>query len=320
MRNLAVALLLLATPTLASAQATDPAPDPTAAEARLLFERGHELAEARRFSEAVVAFEESLELVDRPSTVFNLALCFYALERYVEAIATLERFERSADPAEDPASLADASRMLAHAREAIATIVIEVEPADAYVVVDGTPVGGAGTRTLSVNPGPHVVHISHAHHDPMLLEIAAAPGSEQRRAVALVSTRRPARLEVELLERPAARILVDGRDVGAGRASLDVDAGRHAIRVVEPGVDPVDRHVALDWNERVRLLLGPPAPPTSCLVEEPAFWGILGGVVGAVAIGVLVGVLAAELQPSPDGGTTGEVLSIGPVPSGVIIP
>ena len=82
---LAVCLLI---PSFALGQEGD-APDPDTVEARAHFDRGRGLAEQRRFSEAAEAFRQSLALVDRPTTAYNLALCYYALERYVEAIHAL---------------------------------------------------------------------------------------------------------------------------------------------------------------------------------------------------------------------------------------
>ncbi len=319
MRALSLALVaLLSFAGLAAAQV--PPDDPAAAEARAHFDRGRELAESRRFSEAVQAFERSLALVDRPSTVLNLAICLFALERYVEAIEALERYEVGADPAVEGDGIADARRMLGHARANVARLVVEVAPAEAAVLLDGAPIEGGAARERAVNPGPHVVRVEAPHHAPALLEVEIAPGETIRRAVTLESTRRPARLEVRA-SRPDARIAIDGRDVGAGEAALELPAGPHEVEVRASDGDPVARRVELDWNERLRVDLQLPgaAPP---LHESPEFWGILGGTVAAVAAGVLIAVLVVELgdDPAPNGGTTGEVLRPGAPGGGVILP
>ncbi len=302
------ALALAAGP--ACAQDATPPEDPAAAEARALFDRGRALAEERRFSEAVESFERSLELVERPSTVFNLALCHYALERYVEAVAALERFERVADPDADAESGPDARRTLAHARAAIARLVVEVEPADAAVTLDGAPIEGGATRERALNPGPHVLRVEAPHHATALLELDAARGEALRRAIALEPTRRPAALEVEVDGAPGAVIEVDGRAVGTGRAALDLDAGRHEVRAIPPGGAPIVEVVALDWNERVRLALLAPPPATSAAAEA-ALWAALGGTLGAAVVAVIVAVVATLPAPSPNGGSTYTVRGVG---------
>lgn len=293
--------------------------DPNAVEARAQFERGRELAEARRFSEAVQAFTRSLELVDRPSTVLNLAICLFALERYVEAIDALERYEAGADPSVEADGLADARRMLTHARAAVARVVIEVAPVEAIVTVDGDPVGGSATRERAVNPGPHVVRVEAAHHAPALIELDAAPGATVRRAIALESTQRPARLEVRAMGRPDARILVDAQAVGVGSAVTELPAGAHEVRVLLTDSDAVAHRVELEWNEHLRLDL-PAPPPETPLVERPELWAIVGGTVAGIAVGVLIGVLAAGVDAQPDGGTSGEVLRLDGGHGGVSLP
>jgi len=310
----AVALMIGLSIGAAAAMAQPPAvEDPSAAEARALFERGHQLAADSRFSEAAQSFQRSLDLVDRPSTMFNLGICFFALDRHVEATAILERFTEAADPAEEAESIADARRMLTHARASVAHIIIEVVPSSATVLVDGQPLAGDATRSVAVNPGPHVVRVEAPHHAPTLLELTSRPGEEQRRAVQLDSTRQQATLSVEVPDRAQAAISVDGTEIGVGAASIELDAGPHQILVLEPGTDPLTRNIELEWNQRLRLALFLPPRAAPSLAEEPAFWGVLGGGVGVVALAVLAGVLLSDMQATPNGGTTGEVITLMPM-------
>lgn len=303
-----VAALLLPSVSVAQDVETEPLASPEEVEARALFERGRQLADDRRFSEAVESFTRSLWLVDRPSTAFNLGTCLYALERYVEAIAVLDRYEPEPDDPDAEAGRADAERMLAHARASVARIFVDVVPPDADVHVDGAPLDGGGTRSRTVNPGPHVIRVEAPHHAPRLLEVDAAPGARVRRAVSLTSTRRPARLEVSLVDRPGAPIFVDGERVGVDEASVELEAGAHEIRWRSPQAEaPEVRRIELDWSERLRLAIESPAPVP--LHEEPAFWAVGGGLLGAVALGALITVLvAADLEPQPGGGSSGVVL------------
>jgi len=305
----ALATALWGLPAAGAAQEPEPPPSAEEVEARALFDRGRQLAEERRFSEAAEAFTRSLALVDRPSTAFNLGTCLYALERYVEAIEVLDRFEPEPDDPDAESGRADAARMLAHARASVARILVEVVPEDAEVFVDGDALEGGGTRLLAVNPGPHVIRAEAPHHAPRLIEVDVAAGRRVVRAISLTSTRQPARLEVSLSDRPGAAIFVDGQRVGVDEVSLELEAGPHEVRWQAPDAEaPEVRRIELDWSERLRLAIeSPPAAPTP-LVEEPAFWAVGGGVLGAVAVAVVIGVLVAETAPQPGGGSSGVLL------------
>ncbi len=99
MRVVIFATFLFAFPAFAQEEAISQtvAENPASAEARALFARGSELANERRFSEAAEAFSRSAELLERPSTLFNLGLCHYALGRHGAALEVLERYVAIAD-------------------------------------------------------------------------------------------------------------------------------------------------------------------------------------------------------------------------------
>nr|MDQ3037326.1 hypothetical protein [Myxococcota bacterium] len=161
------------------------APDPHTAEARALFETGRALADEHRWQEALERFRRSLELVDRPSTRFNLGASLYALERHAEAISELEHYLASADPALESATITEARTMLDQARAAIGELTIHLLPEDATVRVDGQPLEGGERRTIALDPGPHVLRVDAADHRPLLEEIHVAPGDRLLRAARL---------------------------------------------------------------------------------------------------------------------------------------
>lgn len=313
----ALSLLLLAGP--ASAQDAE---DPNTVEARAHFDRGRDLAEQRRFSEAAEAFRRSLDLVDRPVTAFNLALCYYALERYVEAIEALDRYRAQADIATEGDAYVEAQRMLAHAQRAVAEIHVDVLPVNATVILDGRPIEGEGARVARVNPGSHVIRVEAEGHAPQLIEVEAEPGVTLRRAVQLDSTLLPARLEVSLLERaPGTRILVDGEEVGTTGAAIELEPGEHTVSVLAPDREPVERPVVLEHNQHLRLDLdlgdALPEPRGTIFLEEPVFWGVVGGTLAAIGAGILIG-WAVDQANGPTGGSTGVILNPGAMPQGAM--
>lgn len=301
-----IAALFASSAAIAAAQpiaSEIPPEDPRVAEARAEFERARELAEQRRFDEAAEAFARSLELAPRPSTAFNLGACLYARGRHVEAVVVLERYLAEADPAAEGSGIADAERMLADSRRSVSRLTVEVEPADARVVVDGAPLEGGAARTITLDPGTHVIRAEADGHAPALIELSTRRGETARRAVALEATRLPATLIVEAPE--GASVRVDGRPA---EGAVELQPGSHSVEVSAPGLAPVTREVDLAWNERVRLAIAPAERARSDL-EEPAFWIGALGAGAAVGVAVLIGVLVSTAGSGPDGGTTGVVLT-----------
>ncbi len=294
--------------------------DPVVREARLHFERGRELATMRRFGEASEAFERSLAAVPRASPPFNLALCYYALAHYVEALGELERFTAEADPIGDAESLAEAQQMIGHARATVARLTLELSPVDATVQVDGVSVTGGALRELRLNPGTHVVRVTADGHAAALQEVPLGEGSTVRRAIALEVIRRPSHLAVAV--RPPAGIegapvvRVDGAEVSG---EFEAAPGPHRVVVEHPGLIPFHREVTLQAGQRVLLdvnLLRLPDPPTP-LRRRPALWLGVGVAIVAGAIGLGFGLAGRER--APNGGTTGVVLRPDSPGQGVVL-
>lgn len=273
--------------------------DPRSQEARALFVRGRDLAHDRRFSEAADSFRQSLALVDRPSSRFNLAVCYYALERYVEAISQLERYLQTADRAAEGESWDDALRMITHARRSVSELALEVVPAEASVTIDGVPLEGSGHRTTHLNPGPHVVRVEAEGHSPALMTVQTSPGETLVRAVELEGTRRRPRLTVSA--GGSGPIRVDGDEVGLTAASLELDPGPHLVQLGD-GEHASTREIELDWNEHTRLELGR-GGRDGAGVDDALLWASLGGGAAAVVLGVVITSIVASnvLDEETDG-------------------
>ena len=295
------------------------AEDPHVAEARAHFDRGRTLAEQRRFSEAAEAFSRSLALVDRPSTIFNLAITLSTLGRQVEAIAALERYEATADVATEGDAVVEAQRMLAHARASVGEIVVDVVPADAAVAIDGEPVPGGAQRNRVVNPGPHVLRVEAEGYAPQLLELDAESGVQLRRGVQLESTRADPVLSIDVGDHLDSAIRVDGREVGRGSARLELEPGDHRVEVVDEELAVFERTVHLAYNDRLLLSVAPVRSNDHGIFEDAAPWIGLGLGLAAVAAGILIGVLAFEAG-QPGGGSTGVVLMAPAGSQGSLLP
>lgn len=306
MRTLSLAAWLVFVGTAAAQPTTEPteeAPDPAEEEARILFDHGRELAEERRFAEAVEAFERSLERHARPSTRFNLALCLFALGRHVETLDVLERYVAEAPP-EEAEGVIEARRMMALARGRLATLAVETVPADASVTIDGDTVSDA--RELRLDPGVHVVRVAALDHATHVMRLELGAGERRRELVRLESTRSPALLSLSV-DRPAT-ITLDGVVIDAVRDER-LEPGPHRLVVEAPGASWTrDLTLESGQHHEIDLALPPEPPPPAEWWQKPWPW-LAAGVV--VVGGILAAVLLTGRTGEPTGGNTGVVLEGG---------
>jgi hypothetical protein len=153
---LAAACLLLAMP--GSAAASDPMED--AKRAETLFNEGRAAVMRGDYVTACPKFEESLKLVRRPGTLFNLAECeehegrlVTAVQYWKEGIVVLEPGDKR---------LAPSKKRLEQVVPRIPKLTIRVAttlPKDARVTLDGKDVEAVG-KEVSVNPGEHTIALS----------------------------------------------------------------------------------------------------------------------------------------------------------------
>lgn len=176
--GLACAALSLAVPTVLWAQ---PTPATVTEQARGLFHQGITLADQDRWAEALAAFQQSLGLVPRASTRFNLARALLRLGRLREAIEAFDAYLAEARGASEAERIAGATRLRAEAVAALATLRLTGLPEEAEVSVDGALLPGRGApRVLRVDPGVRRVEVRDAagHVERFTVTVAAAEATE----------------------------------------------------------------------------------------------------------------------------------------------
>ncbi len=147
---LLMAVGLCMSPTVAHAQAPS-------SEARASFQEGVQNFGARRFAEALVAFQRAYRVRPHPSVMVNIANCYLALEQPLEAISWFERYLHDAAQV-TPEQRAQIEQTIAEARRRLVTLTILALPAGSEVYLDGSAIGAAPLRgSRSVAAGPHVL-------------------------------------------------------------------------------------------------------------------------------------------------------------------
>jgi hypothetical protein len=145
-------------------------------EAKQLFESGLKLMKLEDFTAATANFERSTSLFATQNSLFNLANCYEAMQRYGDALKTLERLDHDFGKTLKPEIKSAAARREAEIRSIVARLTVQIEPGDASLTVDGKDTGTGPTRgPLVLGPGEHLIE-------------AAQPGYRtQRRTIQLVS-------------------------------------------------------------------------------------------------------------------------------------
>lgn len=154
--------------------------------ARELWQRGIDLAAEERWGEALEYFRRSRELMERPSTVLNIAACLERLGRLNEAVDAFQTFLRISDPEAEAAFRAGAEQTLERVRQRISHLELSLDPADATVAVDGSPTeGDTSPRYLSLDPGGRNIRVSHDGYAETSFRVALLPGARESRDVTL---------------------------------------------------------------------------------------------------------------------------------------
>jgi len=171
-------------PVLSTASAQDEAGNRQ--RARRLFEEGVALAESGRWAEALSAFRRSAELVPRASTSYNIANALYRLDRPVDALAELDRYEEMPEVRAGGAAWERGDALRELLDDTVAEVRLAITPGSAKVFIDGrlSPTTGL-ERTLRLNPGTHSIHITHESYASSLRELRVERGSRADYAIAL---------------------------------------------------------------------------------------------------------------------------------------
>ena len=259
--------------------------------AREWFERGLRALDGGRFDDAIRAFERSYALRPSPVVTYNLGLALRGTGRLREAIASLERFVAQPTTGTTAAQLNAVRDEIARMRAALATVLLDVTPRGARVVIDaGEALVTQGAAQL--DPGTHTVSLSLDGYraETRLLTLARGRSTELR--VALEPSDRGPRLQIEP-DVSSASVLVDDREIGRGSVDARVSAGVHTVLVRAAGYREARREVRVSSEGVTRV--------SFTLQRESGLrpW-VIGVIAGAAAVGaVLIVGVAVAVRPEP---------------------
>lgn len=259
-----VAALLVARSTVVRADADD-------ATAESEFRLGYRALQAGNCGEALVHYRRSLELVQRPRTLFNIAACEEALGQNGPAWRDYQAFLSLAED-RDATIVVDARARIEALRKRVrGQVSVSSTPTSASVTVDGERQSRGDTPiTLSLEPGRHTLELS-------------MPGMPASARVVDVSPEGQTTLQVELALPSSISIHADPADAtiesrgdgttAIGHLDMPVLPGHHAFEIRRRGytTEVVDVDASTGRVHDLRVNLRPElAKPAATLIVNGA--------------------------------------------------
>lgn len=269
-------------------------------DAREAFELGTKLVKEERWAEALAAFERASATRPHATTTFNVAFCLRALGRYTAASRAFRQAlvrDKTSHELAGPL-VEDARAFEAEMSAAIGRVTLVVDPVDATVSIDGRSLvaegtalflGGedvdgaplpAGKGTVVLDPGRHLVTLSHAGYARASTAITVAGGARFEKRLDLA--RLPATLGIDSTPSGAA-VRIENIDVGLTPVTVERPPGSYHVALLQAGYRPYETtmKVAPGQHADVRAAL---TRETPSLLTRWWFWTTVGVVAAGAAV------------------------------------
>jgi hypothetical protein len=144
------------------------------------------------------------------------------------------------------------AQILVEVAPAGGTLVVDLEPPEAALRMDGAPYPGEAGQPLAVSCGDHGVAASHEGYLPMFVTFSVTEGEVVDLPIALTPIGR-GRLRVDVTPEDA-RVTLDGVALGQGDQDVpDVPAGPHRVEASRVGFQTFQRNLLVDDGQTVDL-------------------------------------------------------------------
>ena len=227
-------------------------------EARERFSRGLHLFENGDNGGALAEFQRANELIPNRLVLFNIGLVYAAMDRPVEAAATLEKVVKDAGPLK-PENVARAQAVKDEQEKRIALVEVTTN-VPATLEVDGLEAGTTPLAApLRVAAGTRVIGALASGHLPARRELTVAGQTRAQLALELrPSEARLAHIEIRCAL-PGADVFIDGIPVGKTplAASITTEPGTRVVELRRAGYVTQRRDIVLQDGARGELAFDP---------------------------------------------------------------
>ncbi len=288
-----LALWLASMPASAHGQGSTPegrqSPEGRALE---LKELGNKAMDSGHPADAVMAYDQALQLSQDPALIYNKGRALQALAQYPEALTHLERFAREA-PQELRRRAHGLDVLIAELRQKVAGVRIFCNVPGAKVVVRDrvlgtTPIAG----DLKVNAGAALVEISAEGYLPYSQEVNLAGALTTVLKAELASK---ATHGVLMVKAPVSGAAVEVDDTWRGTVPMELvlPAGTHRVRVEKEGFRLVTTSAVVEAGGSKELRIELEKEPG--MLSRWWFWTAAGAVVAGTVSTIVI--LNTERSP-----------------------
>lgn len=273
------------------------APSAWADSASALKAQGDAAFNARKYSDAIVAYDKAYAEGHDAAVLYNKARSHEALEQFPEALAALERFDREAPPAMR-AKVTGLSVLIADIRAHVATLVLTCNVPGAQVTVREQRVGETSSSALrvQVNRGPARLVVTKEGYAPFTQDLDLR-GDASVMVTVKLETKSAGALVKITSSPPQAQVSIDGRAVGSTPVELTLSPKSYSVVLDRDGYEKLTTSIVVD-SEKPRTVDLQLAPSSSSVATKWWFWTAIGGAV-LVAGGIVAIVAVQEKEAAP---------------------
>ena len=208
------------------------------------------------YEAALAGFEASYRIFPKASVLYNIGMCEKALFRDVDALSTFEKYVEDMGDGMTPEKQDRVNREIAELRTKVGTIRILDTPDEAEIFLNETPVGrGPETMIVRVKPGQHRVVVKKAGYDAFDSVFMVKSNDTYSLRAALHPSKGTLSVNCEGSSEAAARVAIDGNDMGGCPFEGPLTPGLHQVVVTAEGMIGVNRRVAVASSARSTIVV-----------------------------------------------------------------
>lgn len=135
-------------------------------------------------------------------------------------------------------------------KEAPATIKATVIPADEQIKwrIDKKFTGSGPELQTTVDPGPHILEVSHPYYQPQQRSINVERGAEKTLSFVL----KPVQGQLNLISRPeGVPVSLDGNVIGRTPVSVEQQGGRYKLQIETPEFEPINDTIDITYRQPI---------------------------------------------------------------------
>jgi len=157
------------------------------ARARSLFGEGVTAFERGDYENALESFTQAYRLAPHPAVRVNMANCYEQLGRFAEATFNYQRFLEESGADVSPEQRADVEAAIERLRQKFGDLIIETDPPDVSLSVDGTSAQRGLDGRIQLRAGPHLLRATKPGYVNLERSVDVVGGTEQRVSLELRS-------------------------------------------------------------------------------------------------------------------------------------